>query len=764
MRSIVDHKHQKAAYCGITWFDSDVYPEEYRKVLYMGNIHGGCINADVVERDGSTYKGRPHPGFTAKPGAWDADEFGLIAKAGNDTNPKLADFLTANDAWFMPVVQTTGPDGCLYVLDWYDRYHCYQDANADPTGVEREKGRLYRVRYQDTPHAQPFDLNQKSDDELIALLDGGNEYVRTTARRLLAERLSAQPDAGVVAMLKETLFQEGNAQNTAARLQALWTLASAGLVDETILSFDKSDDDTLRSWAVRISRDQYRPRDLYDGWGRLHALEDEPRTKLQNLVGIGKMDEPVLDRSTLLLMAMGTGQVDPLIQHVGWQNLVPLVEAEPDSVLHAAYSLLGQKDMFGNTATQELILPRLVAMACTHPRTTADPLVRLLGVVLKRGSISATARQQVVTAISTSLREGSIPGDQVNALRNGLLEQASLASAAAEGSLLHQLTVLRALLGETQAQAALHDTFSNESLGHAARMEALEALVATGDKSVTTAVSQTLASTATDARLRESIVSMLGQVNDPAVAQMLLERFESFPPDLQPKAVEVLTQRPEWSTQLLLAIQAKQIDKEALNLNQLRRVALFNHENLRKLVEEVYGTVRTDRGTDRQGLVNRMRDFLHGTPGDPVRGEAAFKKVCGQCHKLHGEGAEVGPDITRNGRNNWEQLLHNVFDPSAVIGPGYESRQLLTTDGRVLTGLPVEESDQRVVLKIQGGKLETIPKGEIELYQASELSMMPEDLEKQLQPQEIADLFSFLALDKHPSDPDAKFLPGAPRR
>ena len=69
----------------------------------MGNIHGNAINVDVLSRDGSTYKGE-HRG----------------------------DFLRANDAWFMPVVQKTGPDGSLYILDWYDRYHCYQDANRDP--------------------------------------------------------------------------------------------------------------------------------------------------------------------------------------------------------------------------------------------------------------------------------------------------------------------------------------------------------------------------------------------------------------------------------------------------------------------------------------------------------------------------------------------------------------------------------------------------------------------------------------------------------
>ena len=103
-----------------------------------------------------------------------------------------------------------------------------------------------------------------------------------------------------------------------------------------------------------------------------------------------------------------------------------------------------------------------------------------------------------------------------------------------------------------------------------------------------------------------------------------------------------------------------------------------------------------------------------------------------------------------------------MFDPSAVIGPGYQARVLVTEDGRVLTGLPVEESDQRVVLKIQGGKLETIPRDQIDEYVVSETSMMPEQLEKQLTPQEVADLFAFLALDKPPGDATGRLLPGAP--
>jgi hypothetical protein len=95
-----------------------------------------------------------------------------------------------------------------------------------------------------------------------------------------------------------------------------------------------------------------------------------------------------------------------------------------------------------------------------------------------------------------------------------------------------------------------------------------------------------------------------------------------------------------------------------------------------------------------------------------------------------------------------------------VIGAAYQARTVVTEDGRVLSGLVAEDSPQRVVLKIQGGKLETIARGDIDEMETSKLSLMPEDLEKQLKPEEIADLFAYITLDKPPGDPSARQLPG----
>ncbi|MGC4004245.1 MAG: hypothetical protein QM811_14460 [Pirellulales bacterium] len=116
--------------------------------------------------------------------------------------------------------------------------------------------------------------------------------------------------------------------------------------------------------------------------------------------------------------------------------------------------------------------------------------------------------------------------------------------------------------------------------------------------------------------------------------------------------------------------------------------------------------------------------------------------------------------MTSNGRNSFEQLLSNVFDPSLTIGAAYQPRAVETVDGKTVTGLLVEESPQRVVLKVQGGKVETIPRGEIEEMKTLKTSLMPDEVEKQFSEKELRDLFALLTLDKSPRDPAAKRLAG----
>jgi putative membrane-bound dehydrogenase-like protein len=298
--SIVDHAHQKAAYCGLHYFDSDAYPEKYRDRLYMGNIHGNCINVDRLERNGSTYASKGEP-----------------------------DFLTANDAWFMPVVQKTGPDGCLYILDWYDRYHCYQDANRDPEGIDRLKGRLYRVRYRDTPRAKPFDLAAESDDQLIERLHSPNVYYRDIAQRLLGER-----DNEATREKLAKLVLDASAPRK-ARMYALWSLVGTGRLDETFhLALLENDDAGIRAWGVRAAGNFGTVSPAIVEKVKAAAGDASPDVQLQVAIAARKIEG--IDTIPLLVEVLTKCGDDTLIPHIVWQNLHPLLEDHSEEFLALA--------------------------------------------------------------------------------------------------------------------------------------------------------------------------------------------------------------------------------------------------------------------------------------------------------------------------------------------------------------------------------------------------------------------------------------------
>jgi putative membrane-bound dehydrogenase-like protein len=283
--SIVEHKHQMAAYCGITWFDSAAYPEAFRERLMMGNIHGNCLNVDRIEKRGATYAGFGEP-----------------------------DFLTANDVWFMPVVQKVGPDGCLYVLDWYDRYHCYQDALADPEGVDRGHGRLYRIVHDATGRPDPVDLSRENDQQLVERLGDANVFLRETAQRLLAERKCA----GVVEPLQKIVLDEK--ANPKHRMHALWALVggkqlSADFAGKLLVATDPN----LRAWGVRGAGNLLADHSEIAQKCISLAKDSSPDVQLQVVIAAGKFS--TIDPLPVWIDVLAHCGDDRLIPHIVWQNM-----------------------------------------------------------------------------------------------------------------------------------------------------------------------------------------------------------------------------------------------------------------------------------------------------------------------------------------------------------------------------------------------------------------------------------------------------------
>jgi putative membrane-bound dehydrogenase-like protein len=720
IESIVKHKHQKAAYCGIHYFDSDAYPEEYRGKLFMGNIHGNCINSDELTRDGSTYFAKPRP-----------------------------DFLTAHDAWFMPIVQKTGPDGCLYILDWYDRYHCYQDANRDPAGIDRLHGRLYRVRYKDTPRAPSFDLSKESDDQLIQRLHSPNIFYRDLAQRLLGERNHAETRA----KLARLVLDERGGADRRGRMHALWALLGMEPL-EPLFHFEllTNTDPTLRAWGVRVFGGLKKiDTDRVETVRRMGA-DSSPDVQLQVAIAAPKFFGT--DSLPMLLEVLTKCGKDKLIPHIVWQNLHPLLEEHSGDFLREVSKL----DL-RQTPNVASLLPRALERLLAARKMDAKTLVNLVALLGDERTGDSKACAQCFALLAAKVQTGELAAPQLEALRPTLRKLT--------GGPYTALTVEANLLAATLKDAAGLSTarqyFTDVKQSESVRLNALSALISARAVDVLADVATLLDARRGTAQFRGQMLAALGKLDQAKVGAVVLGAYAKMEPELQPKAIELLTERSAWSRQLLGAIGKKQIAASALNVNQVRKLLASKEPDLVKQVTALWGTVREGRNPEREKLVQDMGELLKKTPGDARAGMLVFKKVCAQCHKIYGEGVDVGPDITSNGRSDFKQLLSNVFDPSLVIGAGYHATTVTTAKGQIFTGLIAEDSPQRVVLKVQGGKLEMIARGDMDQMNVSGVSLMPEGLERQLQPREIADLFAYLCLDRPPDDPKARKIPGTPR-
>jgi len=700
------------------------------------------VNVDVLEDRGSSYFAKPNE-----------------------------DFLSANDSWFMPVVQKVGPDGCLWVLDWYDRYHCYQDANRDPKGIDRLKGRLYRVRYKNSPRSGRFDLAEESDEQLVRRLESGNIYFRNIAQRLLSERLAKSDRPATRKKLQSIVRGEPTRQSASrvvlpnggkvdrideehpgmkTRMHGLWALAGAGkLSNEFLWQLLNDEDARLRAWGVRIAGNA---KTLPQGTRKqIQELcnDKHPRVLLQAAAAINKIDGT--DKVKGLFDVLNSAGNDEVIPRVVWQNLHPHIGADASGFLARL-----QKDL-GTTASGFFprIVDRVLASPSVGPRQIAELVTALVD------NAEETEARSVLKLLAQRAQTGQFTDVETSQLRESLESTFRKIRLKRPPSAIGFDALCTAVsLGETSGAGQLQTWFKSYDAGQNYRLRALAALVQAGEHDLIDAVAL-VEENMVGPEFSRRILDILGRSTDVDLASTLLEAYPRLNPEVKPQAIELLTSRTAWSRELMAAIDAEKLSASDLNGTQVRKLYANPDNELRQLVTKQWGVLRTRRDPAREELIDRMRRLIRTTKGDPHKGVPVFRKLCAQCHKIYGEGQEVGPDITLNGRNSFEQLLSNVFDPSLVIGNAYQATTIVTDEGKVISGLVSEDSPQRVVLRIEGGKTEIIARDRIDEATKSDLSLMPEGIEKQLKPQEIVDLFAYLTLDKPPTDPTAKRLPGA---
>jgi putative heme-binding domain-containing protein len=250
-------------------------------------------------------------------------------------------------------------------------------------------------------------------------------------------------------------------------------------------------------------------------------------------------------------------------------------------------------------------------------------------------------------------------------------------------------------------------------------------------------------------------VKALSAVDDPGVGEILLANWPSYTPKAQAAVMDAIFMRQDRLPKLLDAIEKKVVLPAALDA--LRRIHLLENPDkaIRQRAKDLLGNPATRK--DREEVLARYVAALQG-PRDPQRGAVVHEKQCAKCHQIKGKGYAVGPDLSSTTRRSDEMLVSDVLDPSNQITAGYNQYTVVTEDGRIFTGVLAAESATSVTLRKEQSAEETILRKDIEVMAASTNSMMPENLEKEVTPQDIADLIAFLREAFGPVPPPAVML------
>jgi len=725
--SIVDHKHHMAAYCGICVYQGDQFPAEYQGRVFMGNIHQNAINHDRLIPQGASFK--------------------AVAEK---------DFLTTSDGWFRPISQQVGPDGALWIGDWCDKYPCYQNAQADPEGVDRERGRIWRVVYVGDEKAKKvpsrpevnMDLSQLRSEALVAQFDHPNVWQRRMAQRVLRDRLLSPltfQDRFLIELVRALANTLNGNSSIQARIAAFWIIQEfeIGIPREVVWSpTAKYDDEWLRkcmaAWRAMFNGDAVSPEIITDL--EALAMDSDPRVQFAVATAVRRIvsgrlvtnadinDTAPVGKALANLTKSAASAKDPLVNYMIWLASEPLLARNP------APGLRWLLENGGATKPLSGILTRkaMRRLCDTGEAAKVDQAADFL---------ASTSEKD--TDLTLAALDGLIEGQRARSLppttdTKALFAKLNISDSTAIKDRARQLGTLWNDVSAVQLTLAL---INNPQAPLAERIQAVNAARTLKSDAARDAV-LTLLTKDNPEPLTLEAIRAAGEIGGNAVAMDLLSAWVRFTPAVRAALADILVSRRGWATALLSAIGTKAIAVSDLPLPTVRRLVESKDEFIQQLAAQTIGRVRP-ANADKQKLIAEKKQMILGGAADLRAGHALAKQHCLTCHKLNGEGAEVGPDLTGSGRSSLDALLANVIDPNQIIGKGFENVMIETKDDRSLSGRLVEDTPAHVKLLAAGPKEEVLSKSNIASLRVSEFSVMPEGLE-QMPDADFRNLIAFL--------------------
>ncbi len=675
------------SHVGTMIYLGDNWPEKYRGDLFTHNLHGHRINRQVNERRGSGYE---------------------TLHAGSD-------LLYVDDPLYVAVDLDYGPDGAVYIIDWYDRQHCH---SPHMERWDRTNGRIYRMSFTPTFEPRSTDLATASDLELARLQTHENAWFERTARRLLHERSTTRSiDERAIAALRKLLDDD----RATLVLRAMWTLHVLGtLTDESHQRLLEHPDELVRSWTVRLAADG---RTASPGVRRrlVELASDDGSARVRLAIASYLPSAPAAEAWTLAqrLASHAEDRDDANLPRMIWYGIAPLVASNAERAFEFA---------------ARSRLPSLRDFVWWYAARTPAGLDRALGLL---AADSGSERTRHVLELIHFARQGtylSPTPPKWKTLATGLYAHPDLATRAVA----ERIGVL--LSDETALQKMRGALISTETVD-AERRRAFEILAAATDER---SVPQFL-SLLDDESYRSDVIPLLARLRHDDIAPSLIERFSAFSDPERRLAIGTLSTRTQYARPLLEAIVEKKINRGILSSFHVRQLGSLGDERVNALVTEVWGRTR-DTSADAQTLTDRYSKTYRDAPlwaYDAAAGRKTFEKICAPCHSRNVEKGQLGPDLTGSGRNGVEYFLESILDPNAVVGEDFELTVLVTRGGSVLSGLVRGETARDITLRTLTETV-VVERSEVASRTRTRDSFMPEGLLKNSSERQVIELLKFL--------------------
>ena len=592
------------------------------------------------------------------------------------------DFMLSPDPFFRGIEISTGPDGNVFVIDWSDTGECHEH-----TGVHRNSGRIFKISY------------------------GEN-----------------RPPGSVV---KPTCMY-GN-----GRLVELWKDYQSGrTTPEMLLGLLRDKDEHVRVWAIRLLTDFW-PLDTIVGPLPNAEYPDDDATRTE-LLRMAREDKSGLVHLTLastlqrLPVKHRPALARELIRHeqfasdrdlpsMVWFGLIPVGQSNPEKLA----SLVADCSW---PTTARWISRNVASRSDSHP-TAIEAL-------LKTAIAGDAATQEAVLLGVRDAMEGL---QRVNE-PVGWKAFSTGAVANRHPDIIRELNVV---FGDGLAMDEIRRIALDDKAAIMTRSRALQTLIEAKPDGLRQTCEQLL-----DVRSLNAVaVRGLATFDDPMIARLLIEKYGRFHPNDRGTVLDLLVARPTFAKVLLdhLGLERTIIDVDQITPVHARQIHNLGNELLIKQLSEVWGELR-NTSAEHQQQIDDLRQQLQPNiiaNADLSAGRFQFQKKCALCHTLYGEGKRIGPDLTGAQRSNLDYLLHNIVEPSAVVGKDYRMTVVVMKDGRILSGLVMSKNDKTWTLQTHNEQL-TINVADIEESQLTRISQMPDGLLEYMTPQEIRNLFAYL--------------------